>query len=234
MLADSDLPFTHSPGWRERHMRRRHGNPLFAWPPQEVAPEALLEAQRLDHEEMEGFRDEFREAVQRAVDLPADAGSDPVLELKADLERLYEQACGLPEDQTEPKGALAKLIEIIMATLRRHTEGDSTALGELSDEAAARVIHFRLLAHPLVADILHPDSPILPQELAPSLLSASDEELAAACELFGPAQLAALADEAEALAARLERLGVEVTGLASRVVELRQLAAEALGADRAH
>lgn len=234
MLADADLPFTHRPGRRERHLRRRHGNPLFAWPPQEVAPEALLEAQRLDHEDMEAFRDAFRDAVERAVGLPPDAGSDPVLELKADLERLYEKACSLPEDQTEPKAALAKLIEVIMNTLRRHTEGDATALGELSDEAAARAIHFRLLAQPLVADILHPDSPILPQELTPSLLSAADEELAAACELFDEAQLAAIADEAEALVARLDRLGVEVPGLASRVVELRQLAADALGADRAH
>jgi hypothetical protein len=45
-----DLPFTHRPGRRERHLRRRHENPLFAWPPAEVAPEVLLAAQKADHE----------------------------------------------------------------------------------------------------------------------------------------------------------------------------------------
>ena len=222
--AATELPFTHKPGRRERHLRRRHGNPLFAWPPEDVAPERLLEAQRLDHEEMEAFRRSFLALVQRAVDLPPDAGSDPVLELKAALERHYEQACGLPEDQSEPKAALAKLIEVIMRTLRRHVGDDSLAQQELADETAAREIHFRLLAQPLVADLLHPDSSIAPQELTPSLLSATDAEFAAACELFAGPQLAVIIDEADALAARLGGLGIDLGPLPGRIDQLRRAA----------
>ena len=229
-----DLPFTHKPGRRERHLRRRHGNPLFAWPPEEVAPERLLEAQRLDHEEMEAFRESFRRVVQRAVDLPPDAGSDPVLELKADLERHYEQACSLAEDQSEPKAALAKLIELIMRTLLRHVGDDATARQELADESAARAIHFRLLEQPLVADLLHPESPILPQQLTPSLLSATDAELAAACELFDEPQLVVILDEAWALAERLAESGVVVDGLAGRIDVLRQALADATAGGRPH
>ncbi|MCG6941784.1 MAG: hypothetical protein LJE69_11115 [Thiohalocapsa sp.] len=233
MFADSDLPFTHKPGRRERHLRRRHVNPLFGWPPQEVAPERLLDAQRADHEELEAFRHSFRGVVQRAVDLPPDAGSDLVLELKTDLERHYEQACGLPEDQTEPKAALAKLIDVIMRTLLRHVGDDATAHQELADEAAARQIHFRLLEQPLVADLLHPETPILPQELTPSLLSATDSELAAACELFDGQQLAVIRDEAEALAQRLAESSVVVDGLDRRLDHLRRAEADATGARRA-
>jgi hypothetical protein len=229
-----DLPFTHKPGRRERHLRRRHGNPLFAWPPEEIPPERLLEAQRLDHEELEAFRESFRALVQRAADLPPDAGSDPVLELKTDLERHYELACGLPEDQTEPKAALAKLIEVIMRTLLRHAGADPTAQQELADEAAARAIHFRLLEQPLVADLLHPGTPIGPQELTPALLTATDAELAAACELFDAPQLAVILDEAEALTRRLTASGVVVEGLAPRLGQLRQVAADAAGGGRAH
>jgi hypothetical protein len=226
MPAPVELPFTHQPGRRERHLRRRHGNPLFAWPPEDVAPERLLEAQRLDHEEMEAFRDAFGELVQRAIDLPPDAGSDPVLALKADLERHFEQACGLPEDQSEPKAALAKLIDVIMRTLRRHTADDGLAQQELADEAAARDMHFRLLAQPLVADLLHPESPILPQELTPSLLSASDAEFAAACGLFAAPQLAVIVDEADALTARLAALGVDLSHVAGRIEHLRRATAD--------
>jgi hypothetical protein len=233
MLADTDLPFTHKPGRRERHLRRRHGNPLFAWPPEDVAPERLLEAQRLDHEEMEAFRESFRAIVQRAVDLPTDAGSDLILALKTDLERHYEQACGLPEDQSEPKAALAKLIDIIMRTLLRHVGDDATARQELADEAAARQIHFRLLEQPLVADLLHPETPILPQELTPALLSATDAELAAATELFDLPQLAVILDEAEALARRLAESDVAVEGFAARLEQLRQVVADT-DAGRAH
>jgi hypothetical protein len=223
MFADTTaLPFTHRPGRRERHLRRRHGNPLFAWPPEAVAPERLLEAQRQDHGEMEAFRESFRALVQRAADLPPDAGSELVLALKTDLERHYEQACGLAEDQTEPKAALARLVELIMRTLLRHVGDDPTARQELADEAAARAIHFRLLQQPLVADLLHPETPILPQELTPSLLSATDAELDAACELFDAPQLAVILDEAQALRHRLDQSGVEVDGLAARLEYLRR------------
>ena len=229
-----DLPFTHKPGRRERHLRRRHLNPLFGWPAQDVAPERLLDAQRADYEEMEAFRATFRGLVQRAMDLPPDAGSDLVLALKTDLERAYECACGLPDDQAEPKAALAKLIDIIMRTLLRHSGDDPTARQELADEAAARAIHFRLLEQPLVADLLHPETPILPQELTPSLLSASDAELAAACELFDATQLAVLLDEAEALAERLAESGVLVGGLEGRLHRLRDAAADARAGGRGH
>ncbi|WP_295881740.1 hypothetical protein [uncultured Thiohalocapsa sp.] len=229
-----DLPFTHHPGRRERHLRRRHLNPLFAWPPEEVAPEQLLEAQRLDHEELEAFTASFRELVQRAVDLSPDAGSDPVLALKADLERHYEQACGLPEDQSELKQALAKLIDVIMRTLLRHVGDDPTAQQELADEAAARQIHFRLLEQPLVVDLLHPDSPIRPQDLTPALLSADEAELAAACELFAAQQLAVIVDEADALHRRLSERGVAVGDLRHRLEHLRRRAEGANAAGRAH
>ncbi len=227
MQTEFDLPFTHRPGRRERHLRRRHLNPLFAWPPEEIPPEQLLEAQRLDHEALQAFRESFRELVQRAMELPPDAGSDPVLELKADLERHYEQACGLPEDQSEAKQALAKLIAVIMRTLLRHVGDDPTAQQELADEAAAREIHFRLLDHPLVADLLHPESPILPQDLTPSLLTADDAEFAAACELFDGPQLAVIVDEADALERRLVARGAAVGNLAPRLAYLRQAVADA-------
>jgi hypothetical protein len=103
-----ELPFTHRPGRRERHLRR-HQNPLLAWPSAAVEPLDLLAAQRADHEEMEAFRDAFRGLVQRALDLPPNAGSDQVLALKEDLERHYEQACGLAEDHTQERATLRRL-----------------------------------------------------------------------------------------------------------------------------
>lgn len=216
-----ELPFTHKPGRRERHLRRRHENLLFAWPPEEVAPEVLLEAQRLDHEEMEAFRVSFRALVQRAVDLPPDADSDTVLGLKEELERHYEQACGLPEDHRWERESIAKLIGVIMKVIRRSAGSDPVARQELDDEESARAIHFRLLEQPLVADILHPETPIAAQELVPSLLSAAPEEVHAALDLFDPGQLALLVTEAAELLARLEALGVATTEARGRLAQMQ-------------
>ena len=194
-----ELPFTHKPGRRERHLRRRHGNPLFGWPAQEVAPEDLLAAQKTDHEEMLAFRERFQALVKRAMELPPDAGSDTILELKQDLEIAYEQTHGLPEDHQRERDALRRLVDLIMKAIVRAAGADPLARQELADEAAARAIHQRLLEQPLVADLLHPDSPIDRDALAPSVLSAAPDEVCAVAEILAPQETTELVDRCEAL-----------------------------------
>jgi hypothetical protein len=215
-----DLPFTHKPGRRERHLRRRHENPLFAWPPPEVAPEALLAAQKADHEEMEAFRSSFRALMQRAVDLPPNAGSDEVLGLKEDLERHYEQSFGLPEDHAEERRAIAKLVEAVTRAVRRAAGADPLAGQELRDEEQARAIHFRLLRQPLVADVLHPDTPIGADELAPAALNASESEVAALLEVLDADQRTLLAVQGRALLDGLRTKGVELPEAKARLAQL--------------
>lgn len=215
-----DLPFTHKPGRRERHLGRRHENPLFAWPPLEVEPETLLAAQKADHEEMESFRAGFRDLIQRAVNLPADADSDSVLALKQDLERRYEQSFGIPEDHARERAALQKLIALIMKAVRRAAGSDPLARQELSDEEEAREIHFRLLEQPLVADLLHPESPIAPEELAPSLLSATAAEVEGVLDLFDLRQVEDLAQACARIIERLEAEGLTLTAPRQRLAQL--------------
>jgi hypothetical protein len=217
-----DLPFTDNPGRRERHLRRRHRNPLFAWPPVEVEPEALLAAQKADHEEMEVFRDAFRAQVQKAVELQPDAGSELVLALEEELEKLYEQACGLPEDQEREKEALARLMGLIMKAVRKAAGEDALAGRELDDKEQARAIHFRLLCQSLVADILHPESPIGPDELVPTLLSADEQELGAVLEIFDADQLALLVAQGGELIDGLERAGADTAGARLRLALLEK------------
>jgi hypothetical protein len=76
-------------------------------------------------------------------------------------------------------------------------------LSELAQERAARETHFALLRSPLVADLLHPDTAIVAEDLAPTLLTASREDLEATLPLFDAAQLQALAADAEQCLARL-------------------------------
>ena len=227
-----ELPFTNRPGRRERHLRRRHENPLFAWPPIVVKPRELLAAQEADHEEMVAFRDAFRALVQKAVDLPPDAGSDQVLALKEELEEHYEKACGLPEDHTEEKQAIARLIGLIMKAVWRTAGGDPLAQQELQDEEQARAIHFSLLEHPLVADLLHPATPIAPDELTPSLLSATAEEVEAALELFDPDQLAVLIQEGGGLITSRASEGPELTQARLRLNQMELRLRRSLPADR--
>lgn len=217
-----ELPFTHKPGRRERQLLRRHENPLFRWPPHPVAPEDLLAAQKADHEDLERFQRTFKQAIQQAVELPPDAGSDAVLSLKEALEEHYEQSFALPADLSEERTALKRLIDLIMKALWRQAADDPVAHQELSDEEAARRIHFALLEQPLAADLLHGESCIAPEELAPTLLSSTDAEVAAACELFDGPQLALLLEGCKALVAELAEHKIETHAAANRMALLRQ------------
>ncbi len=230
MYPPAELPFTHAPGRRERHLRRRHGNPLFAWPPVEVRPEELLAAQKADHEEMEAFQASFRELVQRAVDLPPNAGSEIVLGLKEELERHYEQSFGLPADHSREREAITKLIALIMQAVGRSAGPDPLARNELADEAEARAIHFHLLLQPLVADILHPETPIRPDELTPALLSAAPAEVEAVLEIFDSDQVALLVAEGRDLLDRLHADGMETPAADARLAQLEaHLASQPIG-----
>src|SRR5690606_7819356 len=112
------------------------------------------------------FQGEFRALVQRAIELSPQEESEVILKLKEDLDRAYEQCCGLPGDNSETKAALRKLLDIVMRAVWRGAADDPAAQTNLREEEVARATHFELLEHPLVADLIRPDSPIEPDELA--------------------------------------------------------------------
>ena len=215
------VEFSQFPGRYERHYRRRLANPLFPGDPLAFDQEALLEMQRLDHEELLAFLGELRQVVQQAVDLKPNVGSEVVLELKEQLDRLYEVSAGLADDHGANQAAIKQLLEVIMHNVERGAAGDPRAMDELAQEKIARAAHFELLATPLVADLLHPQSTIAADELAPSLLSEDEPGLDAALQLFDLAQLgqvfadasACLAGCAQAPAdahARLQQIGARL------------------------
>ncbi len=159
----------------------------------------MLEAQRLDHEELLAFVTELREVVQRAVDFKPTEESEVVLGLKQDLERLYETSAGLADEQETNRQAIRQLLAVVMRSVAANADGDDLAEQELDMEAQARQLHFDLLRTPLVADLLHPQSTVAADQLVATLLSESTEAVSAAVNLFDQEQRRQLAGEAQAL-----------------------------------
>ena len=183
------VPISNLPGRHERHFLRKLDNPLFDAPIIDFSDEGLLEAQRLDNDELVNYLTELRALVQRAITLNPNEESQVILDLKAELDQSYEKACTLADDQRGNKEAISQLLEVIMKTVSTSAGNDTLAQQQLEDEVLARTIHFRLLEHPIVADILDPDTQIQPQELVAALLSESEEGLAATLEIFDAEQL---------------------------------------------
>ena len=61
-----------------------------------------------------------------------------ILGLKERLDRLYEQASGLREDQTKVKAALRQLVGVVMRAVWSGAGNDALARSELEDEEQAR------------------------------------------------------------------------------------------------
>ena len=183
------VPFSTLPGRHERHFLRKLDNPLFDEPIIDYSDEDLLEVQRRDNDELLNYLTELRTLVQRAITLSPNEESQVILDLKANLDQSYEKACTLADDQRGNKEAISQLLEVIMKTVRVSAGNDTLAQQQLEDEVLARTIHFRLLEHSIVADMLDPDTRIQPQELVPALLSESEEGLTAALEIFDAEQL---------------------------------------------
>lgn len=191
--------FSERPGRHERHFRRKLDNPLFSGAGTGYSETQLLDTQRRDHEDLVQFMTRLRELVQRAVDLKPNEESQVILDLKAELDRAYEDACRLGDDQTGNKEAIRQLVAVIMGTVRQAAGADPAAQRELDEEDEARRLHLQLLEHPLVLDVLDPDSLIMPDELAATMLSATLPEFEAALGLFDADQLMLLTKDAHQL-----------------------------------
>lgn len=193
------LLFSEMPGRHERHLIRKHNNKLFSETERDLTPDQLNEAQRLDHEELVAYIGDLRKLVGEAVALGPHEQSDVILELKERLDKAYETACRLADDQSPNKEAIKKLVSVIMQAVWKGTGSDSYAHQELQQEEEARKTHYELLEFPLVADLLDPESLIKTEELLPSLLSAEQDEFEAAVTLFDPTQIAQLCEQASKL-----------------------------------
>ena len=214
----SKAPFSNKPGRHERHFLRKLDNPLFPHPVIDPADEEILEVQRLDHDELLAFITELRRLVQQAIELKPNEESQVILDLKADLDKAYEKACTMADEQEGNKQAIQQLINVIMRTIRVNATGDAAAEQQLNEEEQARAFHFSLLEQPIVPDLLDPDTLIREEELVPCLLSESEEGLAAALELFDAEQRAQLVSQAEQLLDAMDQPPREVK---ARLAQLR-------------
>jgi hypothetical protein len=159
-----------------------------------------------DSAERDAFGERFRGLLEEAADLSPNEDSERLLRLEARLDRDYTLLASLGGDNASYKQALRRLTDILIAAIRSAAASDAVAVAELAQEQAAREQHYRLVEFPLVADLMRPESPILPEELVATLLSVSSDELEAALWLFGPEELARLCRDAALL---LETFGME-------------------------
>ncbi len=204
------INFSPAPGPHERHLKRRLLNPLFPKPEKEITQQDIEAAQQKDEQDLISFMTHFQSVVQKTTQLGSNSESDIVLEIKEQLDECYATSCAMPGDHSNLKIAIKKLIEAIMAAIRKGAAGDTTALKKLDEEDIARKMHNELHEKTLIADLMLENSPISENELTPTLLNEEAEDLDAALQLFTAEQLEVIVHDAQKILESLRKDGHEI------------------------
>lgn len=192
-----NLFFSDRPGSHERHVRRKVNNPLFG--DIQITQDDIQQARDVDEQEQQAFLDDFHALAKDASQLDASVDADVLIELKTRLERSYEKSCTVMGSMDEIQTAISRLIDSIMKSLLHASSENEDANSKLMDELNSRKIHFELLQHKLIADLLRTDSPITSADLVPSLLSTSEKTAQAAVGLFTSDQLLFVCQQAQTM-----------------------------------
>jgi hypothetical protein len=192
------------PGIREQYLLSKMDNPLFGASHPSVGKDDLAQARLLDGMDRDRYLETFQTLVQRAADLEPNTPSETILELKEQLDRSYQQACALPGNMDSVKQAIIRLVDVIMQAVRDGAGNDLQAQQQLVEEELARKAHYQLQEIPLVAALMHPDSPVAADELIPALLGVKEDHLSAVVTLFDERQLASICHDAAAFLAQLD------------------------------
>lgn len=177
-------------GAHERHLLRRSNNPLFGSPV--YTSDDLEHARFADQNELTEFVVEVQRVVMQCLQLGETTESNVILELKEQLDKLYERSCGLAGDLSAEQTAIQSVITPIMSAIEKNAATDPKAMQKLEDEKAAREIHIQFLQNKLVCDLLRPDSTIGETELTATLLSEPLELMTPVLDFFEETQLSHL------------------------------------------
>lgn len=216
-----NVSFSAAPGCRERHLRRKHHNPLFPDAERHISAQQLHDARQLDQADEKQFRDAFQALLGDVGSLSGHVETEAILDIKERIDRLYEQCAGLGGDLGNEKQALRRLNDVIMGAVRKAAGDDPLAAEELEKEASARETHLGLLEFALVADLLRADSPIERDDLVPTLLSEDADTVRVVMSLFDAPQQDELRQEAHSLLQRLQSQGDATASMAAALAAMK-------------
>jgi len=216
------LKFSLQPGCFERHLQRQYQNPLFSHRTTEITQADIQEAQQQDEAERQAFQEDFQKLLQQIATLEAQVEAEIIFKLKAQVDSLYECCARLGGNFENEKTGLRRLAELIMHSIWASGIDDPNTQHELKQEESAQAVHFSLLEYGVIADLLHPHSPIAEADIVPTLLSESEETLKATMTLFKPEQRHILCEEARKLLTQLDNQGYSLTEAWLRLATMEQ------------
>lgn len=165
------LKWSQAPGCFERHLQRRYANPLFPHGQRSVTLEDITAAQLKDLHDYNQLRDSFLTFVQKTSELPSIMSAIRVSSLRQEIERLIERATEIGLLAQEIRTVLVETRRDMLATLRQSVKAYPTALEALDKANRQYDSSWPLISNHFIAQLSRSDSPIINEDIVPSLLS---------------------------------------------------------------
>jgi hypothetical protein len=165
------LEWSENPACFERHLKRKHNNPLFPEPDREVTQEQIDRARERDREDAAKLERDLADVASDLQKLPALARPRDVAPIRERIDELLDRAAAIGGQADLTRGALHELRKALINNLRKAFKGNGKLLNALEEAERYHCSRVEIFHDPPVAQLLRIPS----SDLIPAMLSESPE-----------------------------------------------------------
>ncbi len=182
----SQLVWSNNPGCFERHLQRKHGNPLFPVESHLVTQEQIDEARRRDLQDAQALAEDFKRLHQEVLGLPPAISIHENSILREKIDELLDRAAAIGGDIGDAvEQVLSELRDAVISAWRKAAHGNSEANEAMDAAESFYNQNVKMFRNRFNAQRGRKDSPIRGEDLIPALLSEDLETIRIVIEVIG-------------------------------------------------
>lgn len=210
-------------GCFERHLQRRHMNPLFPWERRRVCTGDIIEARGRDQADLRELEADCDRTVRKITEESTGTASQRLTFKQADQQleafsHLIVRAAEVGDLANPIRDFLRAAYASLLTSMRDACPQDARA--DLAAAITKRETYLQRFANPFIAQINRKDTPISASDVVPSLLGEPTDTVRLFATVLPEAHRADLYAAASALVASLQTQGHTVAGAQEKLLAL--------------
>lgn len=205
--VSSDLEFSENPGFFERHLRRKHNNPLFPEQDRLVTQEQIEAARERDQSDVFELKARFIDLLSDVQETPEHATGDHIGRLREAIDDLLHRAAEIGGDADAIRDSLSELRDTLIDIWREGVRGNEVSLRALDDAERMHREYHEIFNTPFLAQVQRIPS----EDVIPAMLSEPPETIRKVMSLFEGEKRATIVREASGLLESVIAEGADIS-----------------------
>lgn len=215
------VEWSEAPGCFERHLQRRHRNPLFPIERRAIANADVVIARARDKADLGELRLRIWALAEKVVNLKGTTTFHECVVLREEIENLLLRCAEVSGGAAEEKAKLQSMYDGLVDMMRQACSPENRQ--KLDDAIAQSASLQRMHGHEFFAQLRRSDTPICGGDVIPSLLSESVETIRMYVSYFGKENHGldrAVIEEAARILGGAEKEGYAMTDAEQKLLAL--------------